>query len=114
MDTLAFIYNPSTAKIQIYINGVLDGISNATPPGNVVGSKFIIGNRYDNYTGLNGTLDDVRIWNVVRTQSEIQSNMNTELAGTETELVAYYQFNQGIAAGDNTAISRLQIKQQMP
>ena len=102
---LAFVYNPSIAKIQIYINGILDGISDATLPGNVAGSKFIIGNRYDNYTGLNGTLDDVRIWNLPRTQSEIQSNMNRELAGTETGLVAYYPFNQGIAAGNNTAIS---------
>jgi len=101
---LAFVYNPSTSKIEIYINGVQDVISDASPPGNVAGSKFIIGNRYDNYTGLNGTLDDVRIWNIARTQSEIQSNMNTELAGTETGLVAYYPFNQGVAAGDNTAI----------
>ncbi len=104
---LAFVYNPSIAKIQIYINGVLDGISDAAPPGNVAGSKFILGNRFDNYTGLNGTLDDVRIWNLARTQSEIQSNMNSELAGTETGLVAYYPFNQGIAAGNNTAISNV-------
>jgi hypothetical protein len=52
-------------------------------------------------------MDEVRIWNVARTQSEIQSNMNTELTGTESGLVAYYPFNQGIAAGNNTAISNV-------
>ena len=49
---LAFVYDPSIAKVIIYINGVQDGIGNATPPGNVGSSKFIIGNRYDNFTGL--------------------------------------------------------------
>jgi hypothetical protein len=36
--------------------------------------------------------------------------MNTELAGTETGLVAYYTFNQGIAAGNNTAITTITDK----
>jgi hypothetical protein len=107
---LAFVYDPAIAKIIIYVNGVQDGIRSATPPGNVSNSKFLIGNRYDNITGLNGSLDDVRIWNVSRTQAQIQSNMNTELAGTETGLVAYYTFNQGVAAGNNTAITTVTDK----
>ena len=102
---VAFVYNPAIAKVIIYVNGVQDGIGDASPPGNVAGSKFIIGNRYDLYTGLNGTLDDVRIWNVARTPSQILANMNNELLGTETGLKAYYTFNQGIAAGSNTAIT---------
>jgi hypothetical protein len=107
---LAFVYDPAIAKVIIYLNGVQDGIGDATAPGNVVGSKFIIGNRYDNVTGLNGTLDDVRIWNVARTQAQIQATMNTELLGTETGLKAYYTFNQGIAAGNNTAITTVTDK----
>jgi hypothetical protein len=59
----------------------------------------------DSYNFFNGSLDDLRIWNVVRTQAEIQTNMNSELLGTETGLKAYYTFNQGIAAGNNTAIT---------
>jgi Concanavalin A-like lectin/glucanases superfamily len=101
----AFVYDPTIAKVIIYVNGVQDGIGDAAPPGNVAGSKFMIGNRYDMYTGLYGTLDDVRIWNVVRTQSQIQANMNNELVGNETGLVAYYSFNQGVAGGNNTAIT---------
>ena len=101
----AFVYDPAIGKVIIYVNGVQDGIESASPPGNVVGSKFIIGNRDDMYTGLNGTLDDIRIWNVARTQSQIQANMNKELLGNETGLKAYYPFNQGIAAGDNTVIT---------
>ncbi len=43
---------------------------------------------------FNGMLDEVRIWNIARTQTEIQELMNTELTGDETGLVAYYSYNQ--------------------
>ena len=36
-----------------------------------------------------GTLDEVRVWNVARSQSEIQRDMGRRLAGTEPNLVAY-------------------------
>ncbi len=54
---------------------------------------------------LNGKMDDIRFWNVARTQSQIQSNMNKELIGNETGLVAYYKLNQGVAGGNNTGIN---------
>jgi hypothetical protein len=44
---------------------------------------------------------------MAKTQAEIQSSMNTELAGNEPGLVAYYNFNQGTAGGTNTAITSL-------
>jgi hypothetical protein len=54
---------------------------------------------------FSGTLDEVRIWNVVRTQAQIQAAMNTELATGTAGLTAYYKLNQGTANGDNTAIT---------
>jgi len=42
-----------------------------------------------------GLLDEIRIWNTSRTQSEIQNNMSTELNGNETGLVGYWNFNEG-------------------
>jgi len=44
------------------------------------------------YIGENfqGKIDEVRMWNVARTQAEIQDNMNKTLVGNETGLVAYY------------------------
>jgi len=56
---------------------------------------------------LVGQIEDLRIWNTVRTQTEIQDNMNNELTGSESGLVAYYKFNEGSgqtasdSAGDN-------------
>jgi hypothetical protein len=56
---------------------------------------------------MTGNLDDVRIWNVARTAAQISTNRNCELQGNETGLVAYYKFNQGLEAADNSAITTL-------
>ena len=41
-------------------------------------------------TTFRGKIDEVRMWNVARTQAEIQETMNDTLIGDETGLVAYY------------------------
>jgi len=51
---------------------------------------------------VNGFIDEVCIWNVVRTQEQIQATMNTTLSGTEAGLVAYWNFDNG-TANDLTA-----------
>ncbi|MBV5348626.1 hypothetical protein JZU61_03060, partial [bacterium] len=54
-----------------------------------------------------GTIDEVRIWNTLRSQAEIQSTLYTEMAGTESGLLLNYNFNQGVAGGNNTGITTL-------
>lgn len=44
-------------------------------------------------TFYDGNLDDLRIWSTIRTQSQIIANMDSELVGNESNLVAYWQFN---------------------
>lgn len=59
-------------------------------------------------TGLypwDGKMDEVRVWNVARTEMEINTSMNSKLAGSETGLVLYYNFDEGSPGGDNTAIA---------
>ena len=41
-----------------------------------------------------GLIDEVRIWNIARTETEIRSDMNTELKGDEPGLVAYWKFDE--------------------
>ena len=41
-----------------------------------------------------GFIDEVRIWNVARTGTEIRSDMNTQLTGDEPGLVAYWKFDE--------------------
>ena len=43
---------------------------------------------------LDGQIDELRIWNDVRTVSEISTNMISELTGNESNLVGYYKFNE--------------------
>ncbi|MBK7105999.1 MAG: T9SS type A sorting domain-containing protein [Ignavibacteriae bacterium] len=93
---VAATYDGSTAKL--YINGVFD-------TSKAVGSG--VGNSTRNlYFGFNpirpdwsppfkGIIDEVRIWNVARTESEIQSTMNQILNGNETGLIAYWKFDEG-------------------
>ncbi|MCA9403907.1 MAG: hypothetical protein KC897_09010, partial [Candidatus Omnitrophica bacterium] len=42
-----------------------------------------------------GEMDEVRVWNVVRSQEEIRSAMSVSLTGKEKGLVAYYNFDEG-------------------
>ena len=51
---------------------------------------------------FNGVIDEVRIWSVARSQSEIADNMSVDLTGAEAGLVGYYPMNEGTGnvAGD--------------
>lgn len=96
--------NGTTATI--YINGVAAGSSTFPVPANVVRTLNYVG-RSNWGTGdpdASAVFDDLRIWNVARTESEIQAKMFTELYGSETGLLVYLPFNEGVACGDNTAI----------
>ncbi len=40
-----------------------------------------------------GQMDEVRIWNIARTQEEIRETIHSHLTGSEPRLVGYWQFN---------------------
>ncbi|MDA3868030.1 MAG: peptide-N-glycosidase F-related protein [Salinivirgaceae bacterium] len=92
---IAAVYDLNTMKI--YVNGILQSTANAqgTP---TLGEGQVM-NIGDNPTWpgrfFNGKMDEIRIWNVARTETEIQESMSTELDGTESGLVAYWNMNEG-------------------
>ena len=43
---------------------------------------------------LNGQVDELRVWNVARSASDLQSTLNSCLTGNESGLEAYYNFNE--------------------
>ncbi|MES2774427.1 MAG: LamG-like jellyroll fold domain-containing protein [Bacteroidota bacterium] len=50
---------------------------------------------------FNGNMDELRIWNVVRTPAQIQAGMYTTVPSNSAGLVAYYKFDE---ASGNTAV----------
>jgi hypothetical protein len=56
------------------------------------------------FTTLGGTIDEVRIWNIIRTQEQIKNDMNNEISA-QPGLIALYHLNQGIAGGDNAGVT---------
>ena len=92
--------------MKIYINGVLEasgtgGTGLRSAPSNIRIGSILTGINY-----FNGVIDELRIWNVVRSQSDIQNNRNSEM-GTSSSLVEYYTFNQGATNGTNTSVTTL-------
>jgi hypothetical protein len=97
----------ATTKVRMYIDGVLETSNNFTQSVNTANSGIRIGRRVDGVNYFDGIIDEVRIWNVVRTQAEISASMNNEFCSAPSGLVAYYTFNQGIAGGNNAGVSVL-------
>ena len=83
--------------IKTYANGILVHTYNGA--GNIGDifpdhNDFEIGRSLlDAGSYFQGSIDDVRIWNKARTQTEIQADLNRELTGNETGLVGYWNFN---------------------
>lgn len=92
-------------NVLIYIDGVLDAsLTQTTAPIASNTEVLELGRTAEGGTSghFDGQLDEVRIWNTVRTDTEIQDNMFEELVGNETGLVAYYRFDEFADAGNTT------------
>jgi gliding motility-associated-like protein len=105
---VAVTYDNTTQVQKLYLNGVMVGSSSTPAPilyslGNMsIGSDIDFGS----YSGfLNGKLDEVRLWNAARTQSEIASTINSTLTGNEPNLVGYYKMDEVGQGAGITAIN---------
>jgi len=98
---IAVVY--SASGIQFYKNGEKFEFGNA--PGNQTSSAtFNFGRTPAGGDFFPGCLDDIRVWESERSQSEIIANMNKELVGNENDLVAYWKLNDG--SGDTALNAR--------
>ncbi|HTL82093.1 MAG TPA: LamG-like jellyroll fold domain-containing protein [Bacteroidia bacterium] len=103
---VAVTYDAATTTMKLYKNGVLVS-TNTAVPAFTSGSAVRLG-AFNNAGNLfKGNIDEVRIWNRALTAAEINSSMNCELAGNESGLIVYYNFNQGIPGGNNTGLTSL-------
>ncbi len=97
---VAYTYDSATGVMKGYINGIEypivfrrepiagEEIRTATAP-------FLIAKDTRGEEWFEGIVDEVRIWNIARTQFDIQRDMNKTLFGNEPGLVAYLPMNEG-------------------
>ncbi len=97
----AVTFTPSDS-IRIYFNGnvVLAQKTTATSLTQASDSIFIGHSMLTRQTFL-GNIDELRLWSVVRTQSEIQTSRTTPFRGNEQNFSAYYRFD------DRTGVKKL-------
>jgi hypothetical protein len=102
---VAATWDGATSTCTFYINGVMTPVGGSNTS-DIPGDEALqIGKSATYIQHFAGAMDDARIWNIARSAVEIQANMSNELVGNESNLVAYYRFNQAIAAGTNTGWS---------
>ncbi len=90
------------STLSLYLNGRLQSSEQASLPGiTYYGNDFLIGaanyafgylRRYD------GKVEEVRVWDYARNEEELGETLNCSLTGTETGLVAYWDFTDGSLA----------------
>ena len=94
-------YNGTNRVRCLYRDGVLMATNVAAQDFQGTGSLRIGGEPFDDPASFAGVIDDVRIWDVARSQTEIQQNLGHPLSGAEPNLLAYWKFDEG--AGSTTA-----------
>ena len=95
------------AMMRIYVNGTpIDSLATTLSIPNASNTNLNIGANIPLSRFFPGRIDEVRLWDIHRTEQEIVSTMNTELCA-QTGLVAYYRFNSGTAGGMNSGTTTL-------
>lgn len=100
-------WTAGTQTVEIFYNGVLQ--PTAAGGGSSTGTSGVmaIGSRPGGAQYFNGQIDELRIWNVARTDCQIASNFNAEYTAPVPNLVAYYEFDEGTAGGNNAMVTAL-------
>lgn len=98
----ACVYNSKTRQRVIYRDGTEVAKDVATASYQGTGDLFI-GQAFG--FPFNGQIDEVRVWNQVRSEAEIRANMNAQLNGNELGLIGYWSLDEGSGniAHDKTA-----------
>jgi hypothetical protein len=112
---VAITYDPAATNGNnaFYIDGEvwfpLSFLAGAVNGLNTTANAIYIGRTRAGTLPFLGEIDEVRIWNRALPECEILNNYNCELFNptSQTGLLAYYQFNQGSAGGNNAGVTTL-------
>ena len=93
---LAVSYDASAGSATFYLNGSQQGTTQTGLPTSIYDgtASVLIGETSDaGDQSVDGLIDEVRIWNDIRTSTEIADNYQKELTGSEANLQGYWKFN---------------------
>lgn len=98
----ALAVNRTAQRGQIYMDGKLNSFFDSDKVGGLAARYMYIGARgYTDETNLGkdkadnffkGTIDEVRVWKLYKSEQLVEQNNHTQLDGTEKGLLAYYPF----------------------
>lgn len=89
----AMTYDANTNERKIYRDGIL--VANDIATGDYIGTgNILLGDVSYGGSPINGNIDELRIWDGVRTENQINNNINACLVGDESNLIAYYKFDE--------------------
>jgi hypothetical protein len=94
------VIGPSS-QLRLYTNGVLafGAIGPRAIATTSTQNDFRIGGRQAAFSQFfHGQIDEVRIWDSARTPTEITNNFQRRLTGSESRLLAYFKFDEGLGA----------------
>lgn len=89
----AIVRNAGTAEISLYMNGQLVKTQASKGPGGTRFSRFILGN--GSFKNANINMAQLRLWNVMRTQSQISASMRSNVKVDDETLVIYLKMDEG-------------------
>lgn len=107
---IAVVYTAAGGTADFYVDGVQQGtqqsglktsLFDSTAPG-IIGAFDIDATPLYLFDGV---IDEVRIWNIARTATQIANNRSIELTGSESGLAAYWPFESSIGSSFTAKIS---------
>lgn len=96
---LTVAYNPISKLFEIYINGALMNSATFNTPAcsnPETAAAKLAASFNTQLSHYKGSIDEMRLWNRRLTPDEILKNFDRYLSGTETDLVGYWQMDEGI------------------
>lgn len=97
---IAVTYDMASSVAKLYVNGVEKASAIISGANANTVNNFMMGMRGDGTYHFTGKIDEVRIWNTARTQTEIREKMRLTLPyGVAAGLAHYYQFNDNGTSG---------------
>lgn len=83
-------------KTYLYLDGRLIGEAGGAPGSVADATAFLaFGESGGDYRDFHGRMDEIRIWRIARSHSDIQESMTQELIGDEAGLIGYWRLNEG-------------------